>query len=199
MSARRTRPVDSIPSAVGRILDEYHVPVPTSVIRIVASERRGDVVTAEHLARIASYERATFFGRGLTPMLCDALDGHGHAFAPRIWVRGDWRLQRRLLTPDAIPGVKAALAAHLCDEMRARGASAGSALANVALQAVGEVLGPVSAYMPGTPDDWADFRARVVATNLNLVHNVTGATSGQVAAEKHLEGLPASVLYFGAA
>lgn len=194
----RSRQPDSLASIVAEVLDEFRVPLPNDVVRILASQRRGQAVSAEQLSRAAAYERTSFLKTRLPPLLCNVLNDSGQAVRPRIWAKGDWRLGRRLRTPDVLGHWQAHLALQLCATMSAAPAPTGQ-LGQVALEAVSRVLGPVAAFLPGSADEWSGFAQRI-----RLEHpdpDVTLLTSQQGNAEEILQdpgsGLSPVSLYFG--
>lgn len=192
-------PRETLADTVATVLDELSVPVPTASMRIVASARRGQDVTAESLSRLAAAQREQFSrSRGL-PRLCHTLDDQAFALTPRVWARGEWRLGRRIATRDALSGWQVGLAAGLCDEMLRNGDSAPSALSRLALEAVARVLGPVAGNEPGSSDQWEGFRREVVRRAPGPSRD--SLTRQQADVERrllnHQPPLPAFALYFG--
>src|SRR5215217_6335545 len=99
---RRARRAGSLAALTADLLDDYSVPLPTHAVRILLNDREHRV-TAEHLSRLAAYEREDFLRTRMPPRLCSVVDTHANLVKPRWWARGEWRLQRRILTEDAKP------------------------------------------------------------------------------------------------
>src|ERR671930_575608 len=97
---RRARRPDSLAAAVVELLDGFESPLPTHAVRILLTDQ-GRAVTAEHLARVAAYERDDFLRTRMPPRLCSVIDADALLVSPRWWAIGSWRLQRRILTQDA--------------------------------------------------------------------------------------------------
>ena len=189
----------SLADTLVEILDDFRIPLPTATVRIVASARRGSAVTAESLGRLAGAQREEFRRSRRPPRLCDVLDEHARAVRPRVWARGEWRLARRLATPDALPGWQAGLAWGLCREMQGAGTAPPKALGGVALEAVARVLGPVAGYLPGDPQEWERF-GQQIATRLpgpGLAAHTVEQERVERRLRDHQPRLPAESLYFG--
>src|SRR5262245_53632882 len=108
---RRTRGETSLAAATVELISEFDVPVQTQAVRVLLNER-GRVVTAEHLGRLAAYERDDFLRTGLPPRLCSVIDVHAELVSPRWWALGQWPLQRRILTAESKSAWSAVLAAR---------------------------------------------------------------------------------------
>jgi hypothetical protein len=189
----------ALSATVAELLDEWQVPLPTAAVRILASLRRGDEVAAEALSRLAAAQRDEFLRANVPPRLCHAIAEDGRPLlSPRVWASGQWRLARRIATPDALPGWQVALAAGLCQEMLRLGSAAPQSLGRLTLEALARVLGPVASYLPGDAQEWEQLRRRVLTT-VPLGAGPANHTLGQAAAEDALiaRGLPAVNLYFG--
>lgn len=76
------------------------------------------MLPAERLGRILGYERQSFLKRRRPPRLAVALTPDARPAQPQRLADGDWRLGRRIVTPDALPGQAAALGVRLCERIR---------------------------------------------------------------------------------
>jgi hypothetical protein len=195
----RVRQPDSLAATIADLLDDFQIPLPSHAVRIISSERRGQPVVAEQLARVAAYERDNFLRTRMPPLLCSVIDRRGLARKPRIWGRGDWRLARRIATPDVQEKWQAQLARRLCEEILYRSRQPSEQLAGLALEAVARVIGAVAAYLPGTLEQWQEFRDRVAAEAPDYTPG--GTTAEQEKAEKallaHEPAIAPVGLYFG--
>jgi hypothetical protein len=113
---------------------------------------------------------------------------------PRVWARGDWRTGRRILTPDAEQGWRAALATGLLNEVAEMGKD-DDALVGTTLHAISALLGPEASFRPVDDAEWEELRHAVRAYLPEA--GVTTLTGEQHKAEEQLAGLPAVALYFG--
>ena len=199
LPSRRARREGSLAAAVGVILDDFQCPVSTTAMRVVLNDR-GREVTAEHLGRLAAYQREDFLRTRYPPELCWALAPDGTAVKPRWWARGTWRLQRRILTKDVHPIWTAILAERLCFDLAERPDNRGRAIVSLALGSVSQVVGR-SIELPTSGAEWVDLRTEVYEQHLGVFGNLAGATFEQQEAERRLqgEGLSAFDLLFGRA
>ncbi|MDO8184681.1 hypothetical protein Q5424_04950 [Conexibacter sp. JD483] len=200
MLARRRQPrADSLPTAIGEILDKFEVPIPTSAMRLLLGARLGEPVAAGRLSRIAAFERDAFLRTNLPPRLCCAIDADAAAISPRIWARGSWRLQRRVMTDDVVSIWSAALAERLCADLSQQTGSVDGQLAQLAVAAAARVIGPARTFAPTSSDEWLELRAGVVQAEGSVINNRAGATPQQVGAETAFQraNLPGVRLYFG--
>ncbi len=199
MAERRARRNDSIPTVLRSILDDAEIPLPNEVIRALATERLERAISSEQLARVIAYEREDFLRTRMPPLLCSVIDRRAVALRPRIWALGEWRLARRIATPDTEDRWQGGLALMLLDQVLLRFPLASERLRSLTLEATARVLGPVAAYIPGERGQWQDLR-REVATK---AHDFSPAshTAQQVEAEQTLTAyeppIAASSLYFG--
>jgi hypothetical protein len=195
-SSRRIRHPDSLAASVAELLEDYGFPLPTYAVRVILVDR-GRSVTAEHLGRLAAYERTDFLRTGLPPRLCSAIDTNGYSVVPRWWVRADWRLQRRILAHDVRQKWLASLAGRLCAELAGRQEPPGSEIATLALWAIARL--DLGRYfdVPCSAEDWMQLRGLVVSAY--PVHSLDGATDTQRDAEQRFiaGGLSTVELYFG--
>lgn len=172
--------------------------MPTDAVRVILNDR-GREVTAEHLGRLAAYEREMWLRALWPPTLCSAIDANAFAIKPRCWALGDWRLQRRIMSDDVRPIWFAALGERLCLQLAERTTTPGSPLATLALACAARVLGERYFDMPLSPEQWLDLRRRIYEPYNGALNNRAGATRQQGEAEAHLieQRLPAVDLYFG--
>lgn len=195
----RTRREGSLPTALRAILNDARTPLPNEVLRLFAIERLEKKVSAEQLARVAAYEREAFLRTRMPPALCSVIDPRAVALRPRVWALGEWRLARRIATPDVQRHWQSGLALMLLDEILLRFPPASERLQRLTLEAVARVLGPVAAYTPGGREQWEELRRLVAVENPDP--DPTGHTSEQWEAEQALmnyqPSIAASDLYFG--
>ena len=199
MTRKRSRREGSLPTTLRSILDDAQIPMPNEVLRVLAIERLEKEVSAEQLARVAAYEREAFLRTRMPPVLCSVIDRRAVALRPRVWALGEWRLARRIATPDVQGHWQAGLALKLLDEVLLRFPPASERLRRLTLEAVARVLGPVAAYTPGDREQWEELR-RMVATE-NPDPDPAGHTSEQRESEQALidyqPSIGANNLYFG--
>src|ERR1039458_6530711 len=101
------------------LLEEFQRPIPTDAVRVILNDR-GRAVTAEHLGRLAAYEREMWLRTLSPPALCSVIDADAVAIRPRWWALGDWRLQRRIMADDVRPIWFASLGERLCLDLADR-------------------------------------------------------------------------------
>ncbi len=197
---RRVRRADSLAAAVTELLDDFQCPVSTTAIRIILNDR-GRAVSAEHLSRLAAYQREDFMRTRVPPPLCWTLEPDGTATNPRWWARGDWRLERRILTDDVKPIWIATLAERLCLDLADRPESRAPAIVSLTLGAIAQVSGGRYFNIPITRDEWMALRKDVYELHMGAFSNRAGATSEQREAEARLNaaGLSGFELLFGRA
>jgi hypothetical protein len=188
----------SLASQVIGLLEDLQSPIPTDAVRVILNDR-GRAVTAEHLGRLAAYEREMWLRTLSPPTLCSAIDTNAAAIKPRWWALGDWRLQRRIMTDDVRPIWFAALGERLCLELADRKDPAGSPLATLALSCAARVLGERYFNVPMSAEQWLDLRRTFYEPYNGDLNNRAGATQQQSEAETLLidARLPAVDLYFG--
>jgi hypothetical protein len=198
--ARRARRPDSLAAAVVGILEEFQCPVPTDAMRVILNDR-GRRARAEHLGRLAAYEREDFLRTRMPPRLCSVIDRDARAVRPRGWALGEWRLQRRIITEDVRPIWFATLAVRLCLDLADRREPPGSPIDTLALGSAARAIGPQHFDVPMSREEWMALRERVYAPYTGALNNLDGPTGEQYAAEARLmsAGTPAVDLYFGRA
>jgi hypothetical protein len=180
------------------ILDDFQCPVSTTAMRIVLNDR-GRPVTAEQLGRLAAYQREDFLRTRYPPELCWALTPDGTATKPRWWARGQWRLQRRILSDDARPIWLAILAERLCMDLADRPDGRDGTIVSLALGTIAQVMASRSFDVPASRDEWLALRREVYESHMGIFGNLTGVTSSQDDAEARLraKGLSGFELLFG--
>lgn len=185
VSIRRARRSGSLAAAVGGLLDDLQCPIPTQAVRIMLTAR-GRPVSAEQLSRLAAYQREDFQRTRFPPPLCWALDPDGSPALPRWWARGDWRLMRRVRTPDGTPIWCASLAVRLCAEL-ADSAQPNSDLVTLTLGLASLALDTSRIFdLPMSPEGWLRLRQEIYAPHMGALNNRTGATREQYDAEAAL-------------
>lgn len=199
MTQSRSRQKESLATVLASILVDAQIPLTNEVVRALAIERTGRQVSAEQLARVAAYEREAFLRTRMPPLLCSVIDQSAVALRPRVWALGDWRLARRIATPDVQPLWQGGIALELLDQILLRFPPASGQLRRQALEAVARVLGPVAAYVPGDRQQWEELRRLVAEKAFN--DNPAGHTVQQAEAEQALldydPPIGAANLYFG--
>jgi hypothetical protein len=198
IATRRARRSDSLAASVVEVLDDFQCPVSTTAMRIVLNDR-GRTVTAEQLGRLAAYQREDFLRTRYPPELCWALTPDGTATNPRWWARGQWRLQRRILTDDARPIWLATLADRLCMDLADHPDGRDAAIVSLALGTTAQVTGSRYFDVPASRDEWLALRREVYEPYAGAFANLTGATTSQYDAEAWLkaDGLSGFELLFG--
>jgi hypothetical protein len=174
-------------------------PVPTAAVRLILLDS-GRAVTAEQLGRLAAYERHDYARTRMPPRLCSAIDSNGVALNPRWWARGDWRLERRIITPDAVPGALAVLAVHLCRHHADAGSRTSPELVAYTVGIANRVVHPEQVDTPASPNEWMNLHTRIYGLYMGVLSNLSGTTPNQDAAAGNLRaaGLPGLALLFGA-
>ncbi|HZE04935.1 MAG TPA: hypothetical protein VE127_06915 [Solirubrobacteraceae bacterium] len=199
MADRRTRRGDSIPTVLRSILDDAQIPLPNEVMRTLATGRLERTISSEQLARVIAYERENFLRTRMPPLLCSVIDRSAVALRPRVWARGEWRLARRIATPDTEARWQGGLALMLLDQVLLRFPPASERLRTLTLEATARVLGPVAAYIPGEREQWEELRQEVAAKAYDF--SPASHTAQQAEAEQMLTDyeppIAASSLFFG--
>lgn len=197
LSTRRARRPDSLASSVSTVLREMQCPVSTTAIRIILNDR-GRPTTAEHLGRLAAYQRQDFDRTHVPPPLCWSIEPDGAATVPRCWAMADWRLGRRIHTRDAAPVWLEHLAVWLTADLADHPDGRSEDIVHLALGTVARLNGPRVFQVPSSSDDWMQVRASVYSEG--RMSNRTGLTRGQEEAEARLQrsGVPGLDLLFGA-
>jgi hypothetical protein len=190
---------DSLTTTVAEVLADFQVPVPTPIVRVVTSERRGETVKAERLSRLAAAQREKYLRDRLPPVLCNAIDTNGIPLTPRVWARGEWTLSLRITTPDVHDDWRTAWAIALCDEMIYRFPRASEQLARTTLEAVARSLGPRARYLPGSTEPWQSFRDELAKRlpGPGLKSPTRQQQEAARALEEHQPPIPSAELYFG--
>jgi hypothetical protein len=165
-------------------------------MRVLLSVLRGEDVTAERLARVASFERESFLKTRQAPRLCSAIFPDGTAPPKRVWARGDWRLARRIITADAEHAWQAWVGIYACDLLLEHGLE-DERLGPLAHEFAAQSIGPIAAYYPGSREQWEELRAAL--RQFPFGPGVATQTGQQGIAEQSLRNaeLTPFSLYFG--
>lgn len=160
---------------------------------------RGRPVTAEHLSRVAAYERNAFESTFLPPRLCWAITPNAEMVSPRWWARAEWRLQRRILTEDVQALWFATLAERWCYQLGSNEIPMTEPTTTLALGTATRLLGNRYFDVPTSPSAWMALRTEIVEAHPGVTHSLGAPTSGQRNAEESLlkAGTAATDLYFG--
>jgi hypothetical protein len=180
------------------VVDAIQPPVPTAGVRLMFLDS-GRAATAEQLGQLAAYERHDYTCTLMPPRLCSAIDPNGVALNHRWWARGDWRLERRVLTPNATPGTLAVLTVHVCRHHAEAGRPTSPELIAYTVGTANRVLHPEQIDTTVSPNEWMNLRARVYSLYIGALSNLTGSTANQESAGDSLceSGLPGLALFFG--
>jgi hypothetical protein len=197
-SQRRARREDSLAAAVVEIVDAVQHPVPTTAVRLMLADR-GRGTNAERLGSLAAYERQDHSRTRMPPRLCPAIDRDATALKPRWWTAGTWRLERRIITPDAVAGALAVLAVYLCRYHADRPGRANPELVAYTVGLANQVVELPYLDTPTSTDEWMDLRAAVHGPYNGVLSNLTGTTREQEEAGERLRAanLPGAILLFG--
>jgi hypothetical protein len=160
-SAERIEPRNTLAASVLALVEHAQAPLASKTVRVLLSVITGKEVKAEHLGRIAAYERERLLDQRAIPRLCAALKPDGTAIVPRVWCPGTWVLARRVQAGDAVIRWPAR-AAQLCAEVVAQyEAFEVSALRELALDLTGEALGRIFHPALQSPQDWQRLAAEM--------------------------------------
>jgi hypothetical protein len=197
-ASRRARRPDSLAAAVVDLVDAVQFPVPTTAVRMILTDQ-GRQVIAEQLGTLAAYERQDYARTRVPPRLCSAIDPNAAALSPRWWARGDWRLERRIMTAEAKPIAVTAVAVHLCRHLADRAERADPTLISYTLGLANQLLDLRCFETPLSANDWMELYTRLYAPYNGALNNLSGYTSDQEAAAEHLRAanLPGLALLFG--
>jgi hypothetical protein len=196
---RRARRAGSLAALTAELLNDYNVPLPTHAVRILLNDSGRHRVTAEHLSRLAAYERDDFLRTRMPPRLCSVIDTHATRVRPRWWACGEWRLQRRILTEDAKLIWLAVLGIRLCEDLSGRDNAPGGEVRTLALGTIARLIPERDFFDPLASGDWLNLRRQLVDAHPGATHTLEGPTSAQHDAEETLKSgdTPAVDLYFG--
>lgn len=188
----------ALPAAVVELVDEVQLPVPTTAVRMILSDK-GRAVTAEQLGALAAYERNDYARTRIPPRLCSAIDADAQALVPRWWARGDWRLERRIITADSKPIALTGIAIHLCRHLADQAGRANPTLVSYTLGLANQLLRLRYFETPLSHDDWMDLHRQLYAPYNGALNNLGGFTADQREAAERLRAhnLPALGLIFG--
>jgi hypothetical protein len=186
------------PSIVERLqyeLAQVGSPVPTTTLRALVASETGRALPAERLGRVLGYERQTFLKTRRPPRIALALTPDGRPASPQHLSDGDWRLVRRILTPDAVPAQAAALGVRLCSRAR-EDPVVREILAPHVQTAARSAFGSAADELLAVDPDWGDLYYRFLAAQ---PHGIGSYTAEQRDAERALEAQHISGLarYFG--
>ena len=197
-ASRRARRGDSLAAAVVDLVDDVQCPVPTTAVRMILTDQ-GRQVSAEQLGALAAYERQDYARTRIPPRLCSVIDQNATALKPRWWVRGDWRLERRIMTAESKPIAMTAIAVHLCRHLADRAERADPTLISYTLGLANQLLDLRYFETPLSANDWMALHTRLYAPYNGAPNNLGGYTSDQHAAADQLRAanLPGLALLFG--
>jgi hypothetical protein len=185
ISTRRLRRPSSLATSVAEVVNEFQCPVLTTAMRVILMHR-GRPTTAEQLGTLAAYEKADYLRTRLPPRLCSAIDAETNSVKPRWWARGEWRLQRRIMTEDVKPIWIATLAEQLCLVLADQPAPSDSPIASLALGSIRRTLGHSHFDVPLSAEDWMNLRREVYEQHMDTFRSRTDATPEQSAVEAKL-------------
>jgi hypothetical protein len=166
-------------------------PVPTTALRALVGSERGEALPAERLGRVLGYERERFLAHRGAPRIVVAITPDAKPMRPQHLADGDWRLSRRIITKDALPGQAAALGVRLCQ--RAEEAPHARALLWPHVQ---EAAQTAFGWTSVGDADWADLYPKFLRAQ---PHSIGSPTAEQSDAEKALNAQQVSGLvnFFG--
>ncbi|MEN3281441.1 MAG: uncharacterized protein V7607_2581 [Solirubrobacteraceae bacterium] len=196
MPDHRTEPAATLAASVLALVEHAQVPLASKTVRVLVSFLSGKEIAAEHLGRIAAYERERLLAQRAVPRLCSALVPDGTALVPRVWCAGSWPLARRIRAGDAVR-VWPARAAQLCAQLALQydGCDV-EALKDLTSELVGEALGPIFQMPLESRADWQLIAAEM-GRQLPGPGVAQPSTDQEQAAALLDDGLPAVAQYFG--
>jgi hypothetical protein len=121
----------------------------------------------------------------MPPRLCSAINPDAVALNPGWWARGEWRLERRIITPDAASAALAVLTVHLC---RHHADLTGRPNAELVAYTIGSPTITNVGYLdtPHTPDQWMDLHTAIYSQYMGVLSNMTGTPPQQQSAAAQL-------------
>lgn len=155
-------------------------PVPTTALRALVGSYRGEVLPAERLGRVLGYERRRYLTHRQPPRIAVALTPEARPAQPQRLADGDWRLGRRIVTPDALRGQAAALGLQLC--LRADEVPRARDLLRPYVEAAVEAAFRETVEV--TDSDWSALRHEFLGVQL---HSVGGLSPEQWEAEQAMQ------------
>ena len=194
----RARRADSLAAAVVELVDTIQLPVPTTAVRMILSDRRRSA-TAEQLGTLAAYERQDYARTRIPPRLCSAIDADANALNPRWWARGDWRLERRIITATSKPIAMTGIAVYLCRHLADQPSRTNPQLVSYTLSLASQLLDLKYFETPLSSDGWMELHRHLYGAYNGALNNLGGFTSDQHEAAEQLRtaNLPAIALFFG--
>jgi hypothetical protein len=195
---RRARRAGAIATEIEELVEAFGVPLAGPALRVLLADR-GRPITAEHLARIAAGERTEHLRTSLPPRLAAAIDPDGTLVRPRWWAGGEWRLERRILTEDALPLWRGKLVERICSDLLSRRGRAAPEMVTLVRGTMAQI--GLDTEMLRLPDmeDWQEVRALLLDVYPDVVfsHNVSTAQQREAEAALLASDLPAAARYFG--
>ena len=195
---RRARRAGAIATEIEALVAAFGVPLETHALRVLLADR-GRPTTAEHLARVAAGERTEHLRTRLPPRLAVAITPDGAPLVPRWWAEGDWRLQRRILTEDALPLWRGKLVERICSELIGRRRHASAELVTLIRATMARLGLDDEMLRLADTEDCQDVRAVLLDNLPGVIFAHDESTPQQHEAEAALLAAdpPAAALYFG--
>lgn len=180
-------------SIVERLQQELaHVgsPVPTTALRALLGVEGGRALPAERLGRVLGYERQSFLKHRRPPRVALALSADGRPASPQHLTDGDWRLGRRILTPDVLPGQAAQLGVRLCERAR-ESPGARELLAPHVQIAARTAFGTAADEASPTEETWSDLYRQFLVARPHAIGALSPQQrdAEQTFESQHLSGL----------
>jgi hypothetical protein len=196
--SRRARREGAIATEIEDLVESFGVPLATPALRVLLADR-GRPTSAEHLARVAAGERTEFLRTRMPPRLGAAIGPDCTLVSPRWWAGGDWRLQRRILTEDALPLWRGKLVERICSDLIARRRPASPDLATLVRATMAQIDLDSEMMRLDDRNDWQEIRALLLDNYPGVVVAHDVSTPQQYEAEQVLlaADLPAVDLNFG--
>lgn len=162
---------------------------------LVGSAHGTEPIPAERFGRILGYERERYLKQRRPPRLAVALTPNGTAAQPQRLADGDWRLARRIVTPDVEAGQAALVGARLCARVMEAPETATLLWRHIA-DASKTAFQSWPASMPSSGSAWTSIHSKFLAAQ---PHSPSVLSPEQRRAEQWFEAHEVSglLLYFG--